>query len=339
MKIAIHIPPKLPFSIENYIKNVTSILVDEGVIFYRFYSKEELESIIQDVDLIWFPNCAGGSAPSLKFINIIGKGLKPVVVTLHGAAPFSVPSKLYYSSIKSIFKGETHKYINFLKWQVYKKSIKRIITVSNYAKHEISKKLKLPEGKINVVHHGVDFNLFTPNTNLNGRKYLLHISQYQPIKNVVRIIEAYKMLNGSKPELILIIPGFKESKKYFDKKIKIIDRAMSSQEVAKLYKEAIVFLFPSLHETFGMPILEAMACGCPVITSNVSACPEVAGDAALLVNPYSVKEIAEAMERIIRDEKLREELSKKGIKRAREFTWEQNAKKHLEVFEQTLRSK
>jgi len=83
-----------------------------------------------------------------------------------------------------------------------------------------------------------------------------------------------------------------------------------------------------------MPIIEAMACGCPVITSNVTACPEVAGDAAILVNPYNTEEIAEATYKILSDEKLREELKQKGLKRAKEFTWEKCAKEHLKVYKE-----
>lgn len=92
-------------------------------------------------------------------------------------------------------------------------------------------------------------------------------------------------------------------------------------------------MFPSLRESFGMPILEAMACGCPVITSNISACPEVAGDAALLVDPYSVDDIAGAMKRLIEDEPLRQSLRQKGLSRSRQFTWRKSARDHLKVFE------
>lgn len=337
MKIATHIPKKLPFSIKNYIENVTNILTSQGVEFINFSSKEELELAIKNVDLIWFPDCAGGSAPSLEFVNLITGRSKPTVATIHGAAPFSVPPKLYYPSIKSALKGEIYKYISFFKWQIYKKIVNKIITVSNYAKYEISKKLKLPEGKINVVYHGVDSKLFNTNSaNSDSKKYFLHISQYQPIKNVSRIIEAYEKVDRPKPDLLLVIPGFEKDRKYLKKDINIITTPVSQQKAAKFYKKAIAFLFPSLRESFGMPILEAMACGCPVITSNVTACSEVARDAALLVNPYSVEDIAEAMEKIIRDKKLREELSQRGLQRAKEFTWEKSAEKHLKVFKEAL---
>jgi glycosyltransferase involved in cell wall biosynthesis len=111
---------------------------------------------------------------------------------------------------------------------------------------------------------------------------------------------------------------------------------MNHGELVTYYKRAVGFIFPSLHESFGMPILEAMACGCPVITSNTTACKEVAGDAALLVNPYSVDEITSAMERLVEDSALRRSLREKGIKRASMFTWKKSAQEHLKVFEGAL---
>ncbi len=95
-------------------------------------------------------------------------------------------------------------------------------------------------------------------------------------------------------------------------------------------------MFPSLHETFGLPILEAMACGCPVITSDVGACPEVAGDSALFVNPRSVDDITNAMKRLIEDDSLRQLLRQKGLARSQQFTWRKSADEHLKIFEKAV---
>ena len=114
---------------------------------------------------------------------------------------------------------------------------------------------------------------------------------------------------------------------------------MSQPELTDLYRNATGFLFPSLHETFGMPILEAMASGCPVITSHDTGCAEIAGDAALLVDPRSVEAISAAMQSLIEHERLRADLRARGLARAAEFTWEKSARKHLDVFEQALRGR
>jgi glycosyltransferase involved in cell wall biosynthesis len=93
-------------------------------------------------------------------------------------------------------------------------------------------------------------------------------------------------------------------------------------ELLSLFAEADVFVFPSLYEGFGLPVLEAMACGCPVITSNVSSLPEVVGDAALLVDPYNVEALAQAMLTVLEDDELKKEMSKKGIAQAQKFSWD-----------------
>ena len=108
------------------------------------------------------------------------------------------------------------------------------------------------------------------------------------------------------------------------------------QDKAPLYSAATVFAFPSLYEGFGMPVLEAMACGTPVVTSNVSALPEVAGDAGLLVNPYAPEAIGEALAELLESAARREDLSRRGLERARRFTWPQVAEQTVRVYKQIL---
>ena len=114
------------------------------------------------------------------------------------------------------------------------------------------------------------------------------------------------------------------------------NKPLSQKVLVKYYQDAIGFVFPSLHETFGMPIVEAMASGCPVITSSTTACSEVAGNAALLVDPRSVDEISSAMKKLVMDIGLRQSLAEKGLKRASQFTWKKCAEEHLNVFERAL---
>ena len=334
MKIAIHIPQKLPFSIQNYIDNILKQL-DNSLKIYKFCSFTDAEKINKKIDIFWFPYCAGGSTPSLRFLKILKN--KKFVITLHGVAPFSLSLRNYYSSLKAALKGEILKYTFFIKWQIYKQLANKIITVSNFSKYELINKLKIPSNKIYPIYHGVDTNLFRPNNKkeFKNEEFFLHISQYQPKKNVDRIIEAYKKLSNPKPKFILIVSGYQKTVN--DDNIILIKKAKETIELVGLYQKALVFVFPSLHEAFGMPILEAMACGCPVITSNITSCAEIAGEAALLVNPYSVDEISNAMRKIMESPELREDLSKKGLERVKQFTWEKSAKEHLKVFEMVLK--
>ena len=118
--------------------------------------------------------------------------------------------------------------------------------------------------------------------------------------------------------------------------VHLISEMLPQSELAKWYCGAIANVAPSLHETFCMPMIEAMACGCPVITSTMTACPEVAGNAAFLVNPRSVAEIRRAMQRLLDDEALWKQLRQKGLARAQKFTWQKSAEKLLRIFQRVI---
>ena len=113
---------------------------------------------------------------------------------------------------------------------------------------------------------------------------------------------------------------------------------VSYDELPIIINQALALVFPTLWEGFGLPVLEAMACGTPVITSNISSLPEVAGDAAILINPYDAREITAAMQAVINDSELRKQLSEKGLKRANQFSWEKTGKATVEVLKEYLRS-
>jgi glycosyltransferase involved in cell wall biosynthesis len=117
-----------------------------------------------------------------------------------------------------------------------------------------------------------------------------------------------------------------------EKKVRFLGR-VSDLDLMLLYSLADVFVFPSFFEGFGVPPIEAMACGTPVITSNTSSLPEVVGDAALLVNPYKTSEIASAITRVLEDAQLQEDLRQKGLQRAAQFTWQQSAQKMLSIYQ------
>ena len=111
---------------------------------------------------------------------------------------------------------------------------------------------------------------------------------------------------------------------------------LTDDEIVALYRDAAVFVYPSLYEGFGLPVLEAMAQGCPVITSNVSSLPEVVGDAAVLIDPLNTTELAQAMIKVLTDDELKREMSIKGINRAKLFSWERTAERYVEVFDRVL---
>ena len=177
--------------------------------------------------------------------------------------------------------------------------------------------------------------------------YLFFVGTIEPRKNVLRMLKAYKKVLDLKGEKMpkFVVAGkkgwhyeevyeFVEANEYLKKKVAFLDY-LEARDIAAVYSGASIFLFPSLYEGFGIPVLEAMQCGIPVVTSASSSLPEVAGNAAYMVDPRSVDEIAGAIRKLLSSPILREALVGKGFERAREFNWQKTAKETLGVFKKT----
>jgi len=308
---------------------------------------------IRDIDVLHIPDC-GRSPPQIRLIRKAYKFEIPVVVTNHGMVNTVLPSSIVYGKVFS--KPFLWDLMGLLKWYVIKKSIDAIIVPSRSERYYIAKALGLPLERLIVIHHGVNRRLYYPRPKQKcwtiletiygmANDFILHVSSYQPKKNVEGIVAAYALLKRRfNIEEKLVIVGKQPKERLLHLAIRL---GLSSKDILftgvvpekhlpYFYSAAKVFVFPSFHESFGMPILEAMACGCPVVTSNVFACPEVAGDAALLVNPFDIKDIALGIYRIIEDDALREELARRGIERSKLFTWRKSALMHLKIYESLM---
>ncbi len=224
-------------------------------------------------------------------------------------------------------------------------SIKRadkILTISKAAKDEIIKYFKVAPSKIAVMPMGVS-DAFYPVTDgieqikekygVNG-DYFMYLGTLEPRKNIETLIKAYSILKREITAPKLVIAGRKGwgydgifalvNELELEKDV-IFTGYLDKAEIPALLSSARAFIFPSVYEGFGMPPLEAMACGCPVITSNVSAMPEVAGDAAIMCDPEKPEEFALAMKRVATDGKLANDMREKGLVRAKEYTWDNAA--------------
>ncbi len=229
----------------------------------------------------------------------------------------------------------------------------KILAVSNSTKKDLQEMFNVSSKKIKVIYEGASINkISVKNKKLDslsrfklGPKYILYIGTLMPRKNIITLIRAYKRLLQIEPgfsEYQLILAGAKGFKHevIFDeiktlklkKQVKYLGYVTHNQKM-ELIKKATCFTFPSSYEGFGLPVLEAMALGTPVITSNVSSLPEVAGKAALLVDPEKELEIAKALKKLLSDKKLQARLSKAGKKQAENFTWEICAKETIKLYQ------
>ena len=270
------------------------------------------------------------------------------VVTIHDCIhlrfPQYLPNRLAYAYARSSLWIATHR-------------SNRVLTVSEASKRDILRYFRIPEGKIDVIYNAIDERYDeTPAPDevervrdryqLNA-PYVLYAGNIKPHKNLERLIEAFHTLrqDADLAHVKLLIIGDEISKyatlrravhKYKLHKHVRFFGFVPDKTLAVLYRLARVFVFPSLYEGFGLPPLEAMASGTPVITSNVSSLPEVVGDAALLIDPLNPAAIADAMRRVLMDSDLRETLREKGLKRVREFSWERSVRRVREIYGEVL---
>jgi glycosyltransferase involved in cell wall biosynthesis len=224
-----------------------------------------------------------------------------------------------------------------------------VLTDSECSKADMVGRFGVPYDRVRVVHLGFDSLLFKPERagvrpqqQLQrygiDRPYLLHVGRWQPRKNIDRLIRAYHLLNERRRDLcfqlVLCGPRYPELDK-LDELVRelaagdtiILTGAVPDEDLALLYRQASGFAMPSLYEGFGLPPLEAMASGIPVMSSNRSSLPEILGEAAIYFDPESIEEIASAMERLISDTVLQSQLVERGLAHVKQFSWEKCARK------------
>lgn len=206
-----------------------------------------------------------------------------------------------------------------------------VVTISEYSKQSIASWANIPYEKITNVSCGVS-SVFSP----EGTKhcpdypYLFHVGNAQSHKNIPRLLEAFahanidpsiQLLLTCQPTAAITDHIYKHGLKH---QVQWTGR-LTEEELAAYYRGALGLILPSLYEGFGLPIVEAMACGTPVITSNTTSCPEVAGNAAMLIDPYDTQSIQHGIELVCNNSSLRDDLIKKGLKRAQDFSWDNTA--------------
>ncbi len=231
-----------------------------------------------------------------------------------------------------------------------------ILADSEATRQDLIELYRLPSERVTVLLSGVDSRfqpvldsvvLMTTRSryNIGGRPYILSVGTVQPRKNYSRLVQALANLRQGGLDVGLVIVGGRgwlEDTIYqtiqetgMEEFVRFTGFA-EEDDLPALYSGAVCCALPSLYEGFGIPVLEAMACGTPVVTSNISSLPEVAGDAGLLVNPYDVEELTEALQRLIEDSELRNDLIQRGFAQAKRFTWAESARHLRDIYQGML---
>ena len=242
----------------------------------------------------------------------------PTVVTLHDTQHRDLPE----------FFGPARRSFRRIAYDRAARGAAAVIVTSEFVRGRAVELLDLDPGRVHVIPHAIDHSVFRPGDE-ELEPIILYPARPWPHKNHTRLFEAFAVLHETRPQLLLVLTGG------------ALDRLeplpegvenlgpVPAEHLASLYRRAACLVYPTKYEGFGLPVLEAMACGCPVAASNAGAIPEVAGDAAVLFDPTDVDAMATAM---LEADTRREELRKRGLARAARYTWDETARRHDDVY-------
>jgi len=259
---------------------------------------------------------------------------KKLVLTIHDLAFLTYPKS--FSKIFQIY------YSLLIPYNI--KRADQIITISEASKKEIIDIFPQVKDKINIVVLGID-KKYGIVKDLKKKKQILYVGSINERKNLIGAIESFERLPKELDYSLVIVGNFFDIFSLSKKMKEVLFRAKKNNKI--IFKQGLddnaliveynvsrILIFPSFYEGFGLPPLEAMACGTPVITSNLSSMPEVCGDAALYVDPYNIEDITSKMEILINDKNLQKELVSKGLDKVRNFTWRKSALEHIKIFKE-----
>ena len=373
MKIAIDIRRMTEFGVGTYIRNVVRTLgrLDHETTYFLLGPPGKVKEI-GALPPNFYPVPLAEPERSLKSFRDFRTVVKRLECDLvHVPNLFSIPRALpcpYVMTVHDMLEhlSRARQQTGFwgsFHFQLTKRVLNgaaRIFAVSNFTKIEIEKLFGIPTERIEVVYNAIDERFLHGHASAGDRQliaqryqvnypFLLYAGRISPHKNVVRMIEAFSALktelekDHAFPDLKLIIIGDDVSGNP-DLRRTVVRSGVQNDvrflgfvpiEVLRtFYDQAKIFIFPSLYEGFGLPPLEAMAHGTPVVTSNVSSLPEVVGNAAVLVHPENVFEIMRALHRVLLDQPLREKMKERSYRQAAKFSWEKSVRRLLEVYQQ-----
>lgn len=317
-------PSQLPAGTNVHVRTVTFPL------FRRRFWEQAVPCVAGPHDVLHFPYDAA-----------IAWKRTPSIVTVHDVKP------MIFKELQSSrnVSGFLSRMVARDRWA----KVDHVITDSECSRRDLIERAGVPDHRITVVYPGIDAGLFRPRDSQDAsgavpstRPYVLCVSGGDPTKNLETLIDAFAALPSSiRSEHDLVLAGDLRRRQDLTARVALRGLAarthftgpVSDERLVDLYQRAALFVFPSRYEGFGLPVLEAMACGCPVVCSNAASLPEVAGDAALLVDPWDVEGFARGMIAMLSDPESAQKVRHRGLAQAARFSWRRTARETVRVYE------
>lgn len=279
-----------------------------------------------------------------RYLKRIGS---PLLISFTGCGPLNYSNQIMtihdvsHERYPEWFSKNYYRFYHYMMPRIGKKA-HAVLTVSEFSKKEIVDTLGINAEKIHVVHSNVPFHnkpskeeILNFTRNPEAERYILAVSSMDPRKNFIRLVEAFDKIKDKSVKLYIIGMSFKafntpDLQKLIGENVHL-PGYIPDEKLQTMYQNALLSIYPSLYEGFGLPPLESMTYGCPVINSDIPALREVSQDAALYVNPYNVEDITQKIEQLLVDEPLRKELQEKGLLQIKKYSWDKSAKQVYEL--------
>lgn len=279
-----------------------------------------------------------------RYLKRIGS---PLLISFTGCGPINYSNQIMtihdvsHERYPEWFSKNYYRFYHYMMPRIGKKA-HAVLTVSEFSKKEIVDTLGINAEKIHVVHSNVPFHnkpskeeILSFTRNPEAERYILAVSSMDPRKNFIRLVEAFDKIKDKSVKLYIIGMSFKafntpDLQKLIGENVHL-PGYISDEKLQTMYQNALLSVYPSLYEGFGLPPLESMTYGCPVINSDIPALREVSQDAALYVDPYNVDDITQKIEQLLVDEPLRKELQEKGLLQIKKYSWDKSAKQVYEL--------